>query len=545
MEKEGIFKHISESSEGVINVRKYTPESSGEKSKLQDLKLEKFGEQETTEKTGQQNAVEEELNKVLKEILTTIKETLQARTTCFCWASQSKKIFFFASKETDSKTFTSKKAIAFSGDALTQVFMARNAQLYTDITSQDEPKILRYYDEPNSVRSFIGVPVFHGDRVYAILFADSIAKSAFGPDDVKLLNRFGKICSAIIDNYATKSKHIEAIRFVEPVINFMHFLQQEDTIEKILDSFTKHLQQTLDFDNLTISLLNSKSELVVKKALGKSETIKEGIKIDLEHSAVGVAFTSGQDGTIDDMETVSDMPLFFKEELKEDQEKQKGSMLIVVLKFKDLYAGVLTLQTEQKRNFGKDNFTKVRYFAETLSMVLHTKLLKEQLKTERPLDEETGTLSRKHFVSRVRHEVNRASRENQSLILMMVAFDEEASLVQRYGKENMMKLMQSTARLIVANMRNYDLISRLDSYRFSICLINISEVNARQWADKIREQILNSPFDTGLEFQSILASVSVGLAELRLSNPDIDHLFQGARTALEHALKSGNSVKVF
>jgi diguanylate cyclase (GGDEF)-like protein len=220
-------------------------------------------------------------------------------------------------------------------------------------------------------------------------------------------------------------------------------------------------------------------------------------------------------------------------------------MLIVLLKFKDLYAGVLTLQTEQKRYFGKENFAKVRYFAETLSMVLHKKHLREQLKIERPLDEETGTMARKNFVSRVRHEVNRASRENQNLMLMMVAFDDEAGLLNRYGKAKMMKLMQATARLIVANMRNYDLIARFDNYRFAICLINISEVNARQWADKIRQQILNSPFETGEEYQTILASVSVGLAELRLSNPDIDQLFEGAKTALEHALKTGNSVKVF
>ena len=545
LEKEGIFKHISESSEGVINVRKYAPESSGENSKLQDLKLESFSELTSSEQTSKQRLVEQELNAVLKEILTTVKDTLQARTAAFSWASQSKKIFFFAAHLSDSKSFTAKKAIPFSGDALTQIFVARNAQLYTDITSQDEPKILRYYDEPNAIRSFIGIPVFHGDRVYGILFADSIAKSAFGPDDVKLLNRFGKICSALIENYASKSKHIEAVRFVDPAIQLMHDLQKESTIEESIDTFSMHLQKVLDFEQLTISLLNSKSELVVKKVVSDSDAIAEGNVVDLENSAVGLAFNSGQDGTIDDLESIGELPRFFKGELKDDQAPPKGSMLIVLLKFQNMYAGALTLQTEQKRNFGKDNFTKVRFFAESLSMVLHTRLLKEQLKIERPLDEETGTMARKHFVSRVRHEVNRASREKQNLMLMMVAFDDEASLLSRYGKELMMKIMQSTARLIVANMRNYDLISRFDNYSFAICLINISELNARQWADKIREQILNSPFETGEEFQTIVASVSVGLAELRLSNPDIEHLFEGAKTALEHALKTGNSVKVF
>ncbi|NTW49742.1 MAG: diguanylate cyclase [Chlorobiales bacterium] len=546
MEREGIYKHISDASEGVVNVRKYKPEQDKAKTKSPEFGLEQFPETMPIPPLNVQTTIEQELNGVILEILATVKETLQAKTVAFCWSSHSKRSFYMATNVTDSPDFTKNKWLPFAGDVLTQIFLARNAQLYTDISQLDEAKIIRYYEAPNGIRSFMGVPVFHKEMVYGILFTDSIAKNAFGPDDVKLLNRFGKICSALIDNFAAKSSHLESVRFVEPSIRFMHELQEHAAIDEIIEKFCLAIKESLDFDHLTVSLFNPKSELVIRKVNSKGSYISEGSKVDLNHSALGVSLMRGQDGTIDDLSSLNGMPRFYPGEPCPEGDKPQGSMLIVPIKFKDFYAGAITLETVQKRYFGRENFAKVRAFVEALAFSLHTKFLEDRLKLVTPFDDETGTLSRRTFIARIRHEINRATREQTGLALLMVGFDDENGLKNRYGDKGIATMMRTTARLISGNIRNFDLICRFDKLKFAVCLVNISEVNARYWADKVRELILNSPIETDEEFKSILATASIGIANIRHEKPDIDLLFDGANTALQHAMNSGgNTVKIF
>ncbi|WP_169304784.1 diguanylate cyclase domain-containing protein [Chloroherpeton thalassium] len=531
----------------MINVRKYKPDAASDKAKTADFKLDNFPEPSPYAIANAQNGIENELNAVITETLGAVKETLQARTAAYCWSSLSKKTFYIASYVTDSPNFTDEKWLSFAGDVLTQTFLARNAQLYKDISPSDEVKIIRYYKASNAIRSFIGVPVFHGDFVYGILFVDSTVREAFSHDDVKLLNRFANICSALIENYAIKSTHMESLRFVKPAISFMHNLQLTAEIEKATEIFSKSIDEILEFDHLTISLVNSNSELIVKKVVSKVEDsyVETGSKIDLKNSAVGISVMQGQDGTIDDLSTLNGFARFFPDEPCKKTNEAKGSMLIVPIKYQDSYSGVVTLETSQRNYFGKENFAKVRFYVEALSFFLHTKFLEEQLKAITPLDEETGILSRRTFVGRVRHEFNRANRERTNLVLMLIEFDDIEGLLHRYGEKSVSILMRSTARLLASGIRNYDLIGRFDTYKFAVCLINITEINARYWADKIREQILNTPCETEDAFHSILASVSIGLAKLKHEKTDIDMLFEGASKALNHALKTGNSVKVF
>lgn len=578
MEGQGIFKNISDETEGVISVRKYKPGESPSRSVK--IELESFPDAAPEPSPaslgqppvpGSSQSIEDELSSVLSEILTAVKETMQARTAAFAWASGSKKKFFIAACQTDSPDFISEKWLGFSSDVLTQIYIAANAQLYTEISAADEPALIRYYAQPNGIRSFMGVPVFHQGVVYAIVFVDSVGKAAYSPDDVKLLNRFGKICSSLIDNYAVKAAGLEEVRFVKPAINLMHLFNRETELGTLLSGFCTELGRAVEPTHLVVALLNSQSELVVRKSItrgaaegNRAAYIAEGSRISLSDSAVGAALTAGEAGTIDDLSTLK-LPRFFTGEptpspagttgadgaentasSNTSLNGLQGAMLIVPIKFGDLTAGVIVLESETRRYFNRENFQKVRFFAEALSLSLHTLLLSDTLKAATPLDEETGTLSKRTFVGRVRNELNRAMRDQSGLSLMLIEFDDQAGLSSRYGRAGLSFLMRSTARLIGANVRSYDLLARFGTLKFAVALMNISEINTRFWAEKIREQIVNFPFETEDEYKTILASVSIGIARLRADQPDIDILFEGAEAALQHALASGgNTIKVY
>ncbi|MBC8044428.1 MAG: diguanylate cyclase [Rhizobacter sp.] len=555
-DNQGIFKNISDEVEGVINVRKYKPEPV---SKSVKVNLEKIPDLEPSEPKPENagTSVEEEFSSVVSEILTAIKETMQARTAAFCWSSGAKKKFFIAARHSDSPDFTREKWLPFASDVLTQIFLAGNAQLYTEISAADETKLIRYYAEPNGIRSFMGVPVFHQASVYGILFVDSIAKEAYSPEDVKLLNRFGKICSSLIENYAVKSAHLEELKFVQPAIELSHRLFAAPEVDEVIETFCRMLAEAIEVDHLALALVNSKSELVIRKVMTVSNYVAEGGKIDLSQSLAGAAVMRGEHGTIDDLSLLQEPVRFFAGDVLPAESGKngddgnenvapKGSLLIVPVKIGEETAGVLTLESGLRRYFNRENFAKVRFFTESLASALQTMLLKDELRRQSISDEETGTLSKRAFAGRMRNEINRATRESGDLSLMMIEFDDQTGLTTRYGKQGTSILMRSTARLIGANIRSYDLLARFGHLKFAVGLFGISEINSRFWAEKIREQIVNFPFETEDEFKTILASVSIGIARLRADKPDIDLLFEGAEAALGHAMQSGgNTIKVY
>jgi diguanylate cyclase (GGDEF)-like protein len=546
LETQGNFTASMDLSEGVINVRKYKPEKTS--SQTVKIELEPFAEPDSILPHDAPLSVEEELGTLISEILATVKASVEAHSVCFAWVSVNKKKLFLAHKDVSSEHFTAEKWLSFGSDAVTQVVLAKNGQLYTEISTEDEPKLIRYYSAPTGVKSFMGVPVFHREHIYGVLFADSLQKSAFRQEQVKLLNRFGKICATLIDNYAVKSGHLEAIRFVEPSIAFIYSLYKESQLEPQIQAFCNSIQSVVDFDHLALSLINSRSELRIRNVRTKSGYVAEGALVDLEHSAVGQAVLHGDSGIIDDLSTLNGMPRFFGGEAAEGVAPAQGSMLIMPIKLGDFIAGVVTLESSQKNYFSQESAQKARFFVNALSISLNGFLLKDRIRQVSPFDEETGLLSAKAFFERLRYETNRATREQTQSALLLIEFDDQKGIETRSNQNRnaLANLMQATARMIVANARNYDLVGRVGKMRFGICLNGITEMNARFWAEKVREQVINFPFETGDQFRTILATVSVGLAKLRHEQADPDLWIEGAEKALQHAQNSGgNCVKVF
>ncbi len=532
--------------EGVINVRKYKPEKTS--SQTVKIELEPFAEPSSVLSRDEPLSVEEELGSLISEILITIKASFHAHSVCFAWVSTNKKKLYLAHKEGFSEGFITEKWLSFGSDAVTQVVLAKNGQLYTEISAEDEPKLLRYYQSPVGVKSFMGVPVFHREQIYGVLFADSLQKGGFQQEDVKLLNRFGKICATLIDNYAVKSGHLESIRFVEPSIAFIYSLYKEGQLEPQIQAFCNAIQSVIDFEHLALSLINSRSELRIRNVCTKSRYVAEGALVDLEQSAVGQAATHGNSGIIDDLSSLAGMPRFFAEEVEAGLPPAQGSMLIMPIKLGDFVAGVVTLESSQKHFFSQESAQKARFFVNALSISLNSFLLKDRIKRISPFDEETGLLSARTFYERLRHETNRSTRERSEAALLLIEFDDQKGLETRSNQNPLAlsNLMQATARMIVANARNYDLVGRVGKMRFGVCLNGITEMNARFWAEKVREQVINFPFETGDQFRTILATVSIGLARLRHEQADPDLWLEGAEKALQHAQNSGgNCVKVF
>ncbi|MDW8465331.1 MAG: GAF domain-containing protein [Chloroherpetonaceae bacterium] len=224
---------------------KYKPELA---SKTVKVELESFPDHILPSQPPPHRSLNEEIGAAIAEILAIVKESVQARTVAFCWANKAKRKFVISAVQTDSADFTQEKSLPFRSDAVTQVFIAQKAQLYTEISAADEPNLITYYIAPNGIKAFMGVPIFYRDEILAVLFADSLAKGAFGHDDVWLLSQFGKLCSAFIEKYDLKSLYIDTMRFAEGAQALIHRLYKTLELDDIIQHFCDSLSQAIEFE---------------------------------------------------------------------------------------------------------------------------------------------------------------------------------------------------------------------------------------------------------------------------------------------------------
>ncbi|MDX2129825.1 MAG: diguanylate cyclase [Chloroherpetonaceae bacterium] len=553
-------------SEGVVNVRKYTPTkpSNSASTTLSQhqpppkissrVELEHFPDEPSkTEISSAQNhtEIEQELNAQIADIISTVKEAIGARTAAFYWASASRKRFIYAAHATDEKRFTTEVKLDYDDrDIMSEVVRKRNPVLYSEITTEDEPMFIRYYTELTGTKAFAGVPVVMKNSVCGVIIADSDKIEAFEPKHIRVLLRFAKICAASIDTHATKYSNLESLRFIEPSIQLMRKLHKEQSLDSIIEYFCISIKQALDFDHLSLALLNAKSEFVVKKTVSKARYVPEGAVIDLETSAVGISLMNGEEGTIDDLSQLAVTSRFFSGDM---ELPMNGSMLILPIRIGEMCSGAVVLEVGEKNYFNQDNFSKARFFVQSLAFSLQTILLRDRLKHATPQDEETGALTQSAFHRILRLEVNRCKRNESKITFVMLQFDDAEGLERRYGGKGLLSLMKSTMRLLENNVRNYDSVGRLGPLRFGICLYGMSAHNGRFWCEKIREQILDETFRTEDEYKTILATPSIGLSsyEFDIRSKDTGEdlasmIFSGAERALELAVKSGgNVVKAF
>jgi diguanylate cyclase (GGDEF)-like protein len=542
LDNKGIFKNIADESEGIISIRKYKPEKDLPKSLRVDLAH--FSDAPAIAITDDTKP-EEEILVLLGEILAAIKDVLTPHTVGFYWANAERKLFRLGGKLTESKSFLSDMRFAFGDDVLSQVFFSKRPELYKQIDAADELKFLKYYEAASGVKSFVGVPVMFKDKVFGVLFCDSLAKDSFGETDVVLLQKFARIFSSQLSSLDLKMHLIAEDGFLQTALAFAKQIKKLSAIPDIIDLVGQTIKDNFDFDYLTISIFKNASELAVKKVVANDDAayIAEGTVLQTTGTLVGEVIRSSEHGTADDLATLRTPPArFFKDETFE----YGNSFLAVPITYADYCYGVVTLESKPAKAFTEKNFPHVRFILDMMGFAFSSVVFHEEARANAVLDEQTGVLTKRTFFSRLRNELNRALRQNTEVCLLLVRFDEAERLKSRYKERDINTLFKSTARLLISSCRNYDLVGKYDDDTFVAGMIGISELNARLWADRIREQIINYPIQSGEEYKTIFASVSIGVSKLMHQHPDIDSLIEGAEKALHHAITSGgNSVKVF
>ncbi len=191
-----------------------------------------------------------------------------------------------------------------------------------------------------------------------------------------------------------------------------------------------------------------------------------------------------------------------------------------------------------------ENLELLTIFAEQASMALHNFHLSNKVTELATHDDLTGVFNRRHLLDLGEREFRRARRFQRQLSVAVIDVDHFHTVNETHGVDSGNQALRAVAEVCKTNIRLVDVLGRINGEEFAIILTETDRPGALIISERLRELIASSPIITTTG--RIKITVSMGLAVMEPTMPNLDALLVCAREALEQAKQSGrNRVEVY
>jgi two-component system cell cycle response regulator len=162
---------------------------------------------------------------------------------------------------------------------------------------------------------------------------------------------------------------------------------------------------------------------------------------------------------------------------------------------------------------------------------------REALRVQATHDGLTKLLNRTAIMEVLRNEIARAEREHLPLSLLMLDLDGFKSINDTYGHQTGDAVLRETALRMRAAGRRYDAVGRYGGEEFLVVLPGCDLADACSQAERLRETIAGTPFESGSA--PLRATISVGVSCAH--DHDADTLIREADEAMYRAKAQGRN----
>ncbi|MBI4429486.1 MAG: diguanylate cyclase [Ignavibacteriales bacterium] len=488
-----------------------------------------------------------EFNFLIKKVLSVVKEVNFAHTVALFWVNTEKKQLVLENFVSDSKLFTTQRRREIGLDLVSQVAATGKPKLLTNVNAASQADVLTYYDGPESVKTFIGVPIFYSrgpvqprDPV-AVLAVDCLSEDAYGSETLGLLGQFTKLISALIRSYTDKYDLVMDSEVLRSISRIREQLKIEFTAYNAVRSLAEETSRLIPWDYISIVLYDETRkawsiQLVMNRM--NDPYVAVGNEVDPHESLVGMVLQSSIPKIIDNIQALG-ASRFYRAERCDS----RGSLLVMPINSLNRCYGALVVESKDIKTYSDSDVKLMQKVVEPASWGLEILSLNEVTNNFVMLDEATGVATQRYFLGRVQEEVQRANDFSSEISIVMISIDNVNDYIVRYGKEGFEFVLQNVSRMIKSCIRPYDLVGRFDHNRFAVMLVNTTPNEASLWSEKLRKNVASNVIN--VEQQSFSVTISVGVSGATGETNDLE-LLENADRVLRKAIEAGgNIVRVF
>lgn len=537
-EYEESFKIVSKNRNvEVITDENYRPEYSVSKTTLKPHDLKERFEEIVKETLPPGIGHDEQFGFVIERMLTVMAELYNAHTVIYFWHNK-KKEKLVIEKFISSSHQLSKRKFDIEDDVLSKIVETGEPELLTDIARAAEADVIRYYDSPQGIRSFAGVPVFYNNELIAIIAIDSKVEDAFGIETIYSLGRFIRLITMLIGIFEEKYSDTISQKRMEGLLKILGPENEFEDEKELINALPEALRLMIKWDAFVFIYFDPIGKFFKTEKVENTTALKYigvDLQIDVNGTLVGKSIVTGIPVKIDDTSTGN-----YKRYSKAEDVSFDGSFVSIPLIYDKQIYGVICFESLKKNAFSNQDVQFLKKSLNVLAYIIYSHSTQKLLKNLTAIDFETRALNVNTFKERLLTDLIKAKQLEVPGTLALLKIDDFIDQESLFDDNPLPKVVSVVSEIISDEMTPLNLFGRLDERLFGIFFFNISSKQVFIWAEKLRVKIARKPIS--VVSKQTTFTVSIGIASTT-GKDNVDEVMYNANLALNKAIeKGGNSV---
>lgn len=476
---------------------------------------------------------------LLERILYVLKDAFNPHSVVFFWYNPEKQRLTLETAASSSNEIEGRK-FELEDDILSKIVQNEEPELLTDISRNAEADVIRYYNTPQGIKSFVGVPLFYGEQLAGILAMDSKAEDEFGIETVYALGRFVRVISIVISLFDERYHEKKSEQRLKSLLGILKNEYSFKSEKDLFDVLEKTVKDLIHWDAFTFVYYNPvEKKFKTSKIINRKNTLKyvgENLEVDLNGTLVGKAIMTGMPVHIYDTSEKEYIRFSTSEDVSFD-----GAFLAVPLVYNEENYGVLCFESLKKNIYSNEDIKFIRESTKFFAFIVYSYSTQRVLRSMLSLDIETKQLNQEAFLERLSSDLYKAKEAELPGTLVLLKIDEFLEQDSFFEGDPFPKVLNYIVNLINEEMTPLNLVGRMDRRTFGIYFFNTASNEIYVWAEKLRIKIARKPI--AVSSKQTTFTVSIGVASTK-NKTDVEEVIRNAELALNKALeKGGNAVK--
>lgn len=522
----------------VITQDTYKPEFKASRTNLKPADLKERYEQIAREEAPKGVGHDGQFSFALEKILTVLKESYGAHTAIFFWYNKEDEKLS-VEKYVSSSTQIANRKFDIEDDILSKIIQKGEPEHLTHISNTAEADVIRYYDSSEGIKSFVGVPLFYGNSLIAILALDSLSEDVFGIETIYALGSFVRVITILITIFEEKYSDTISQKRLDGILKLISPEKPIQNSDDVLIALQNTLDSFIKWDSFALILFDPiEKKFRVKRITNKTSLkyIGEGLEVELTGTLTGKSIKTGMPIKIDDTSTQEYVRYAKREDINFE-----GSFLAIPMVYYGQNYGVLCFESLKKKIYTNKDLQFLKKAINIISYLIYSYSTQSLLKSYLDVDIETKALKLESFKDRLGEEIIKAEYAKTSGAIAIIKVDDFLDQANLFENNPFPKVLEIISDTIAKEMTPLNIFGRLSEREFGVYFFNSTSKEVFLWAEKLRVKIARIPISVVSKQTTYTVSIGVSSANSSLG---VDDIINNAELALQKALeKGGNTVR--
>jgi len=403
------------------------------------------------------------------------------------------------------------------------------AQEKKPVYAPDVSRDSRYIGHFPDTKSEVAIPLMVRDEVVGVVDIQSEKLDAFDSETLDLLTLFSTQASIALENARLytleqrRSRQLEAINAIARQTTAV--LNLDELLGKVCDLVLK----TFPVDHVVILLLDDDEHLAVRAHKGKlTPILPQGASLPV---GTGMGMRALELG-----KTVVENEVAFVPHYMASFVETRSEMCVPLIFFGEKL-GVLMLESGTPGNFAQEDVAALESVADISAGAIKNAHYFEKAQQLAYIDGLTGIYNRRYFELQIGSEIERASRYDGRLAIIMIDIDNFKRLNDEFGHLLGDEVLRQVSTVFGQQLRKVDVVCRYGGEEFAVVVPQTTGGNAMEVAEKLRRMVEAYRFP-GVP---VKVTISAGVAEFPANGRTRDELVAAADAALYVSKEAGRN----